>query len=88
MAQTASSMLFHFAVASDTHTIDDYYEKGTENGVEDNESILRTTEHLLAARTLINSLQPKIEKVFVDCSSIFGCTWRVQTKSPLESYFS
>jgi hypothetical protein len=41
-------MLFHFAVASDTHTIDDYYEKGTENGVEDNESILRTTEHLVA----------------------------------------
>jgi hypothetical protein len=69
VAQAASPSLFHFAVVSDTHIIDDYYKKGSENGVEDNESILRTTERLISARTVINSLHPKIEKVFVpgDC---------------------
>jgi len=69
VAQAASSTLFHFAVVSDTHIIDEFYQKDTENGIEDNESILRTTERLVAARTLINSLQPKIERVFVpgDC---------------------
>lgn len=69
VAYAASPTLFHFAVVSDTHIIDELYQKGTENGVEDNESILRTTERLVAARTLINSLQPKIEKVFIpgDC---------------------
>jgi len=69
VAQAASPSVFHFAVVSDTHIIDEFYQKGSENGVEDNESILRTTERLIAARTLINSLNPKIERVFVpgDC---------------------
>jgi hypothetical protein len=69
VAQATSPTLFHFAVVSDTHIIDEFYQKGTENGVEDNESILHTTDRLLSARTLINSLQPKIERVFVpgDC---------------------
>ena len=69
VAQAASPTLFHFAVVSDTHIIDEFYQKGTENGVEDNESILHTTERLVSARSLINSLNPKIERVFVpgDC---------------------
>jgi hypothetical protein len=69
VAQAASPTRFHFAVVSDTHIIDEFYQKGSENGVEDNESILLTTPRLISARTLINSLQPKIEKVFVpgDC---------------------
>ncbi len=69
VAQAASPTRFHFAVVADPHIIDEFYVKGTENGVEDNESIFHTTEHLASARTLINSLQPRIEQVFVtgDC---------------------
>jgi UDP-2,3-diacylglucosamine pyrophosphatase LpxH len=69
MAAPATAERFHFAVVADPHVIDEFYVKGTENGVEDNESILRTTERLTSARTLINSLQPKMEQVFVvgDC---------------------
>ena len=54
---------------ADPHIIDEFYVKGTENGVEDNESILRTAERLASARSLMNSLKPKIEQVFVagDC---------------------
>jgi hypothetical protein len=69
VAQATSPSLFHFAVVSDPHIIDEFYKKGSENGVEDNESILLTTERLVSARTLINSLRPKIEQVFIpgDC---------------------
>ena len=37
----ASPDKFYFALVADTHIIDDFYVKGSENGVEDNESILR-----------------------------------------------
>lgn len=69
VAKAASPSLFHFAVIADPHIIDEFYVKGTENGAEDNESILHTTERLTSARSLINSLRPKIEQVFVagDC---------------------
>jgi len=69
VAQAASPSRFHFAVVADPHIIDEFYVKGSENGVEDNESILHTSERLISARTLINSLHPKIEQVFVagDC---------------------
>jgi hypothetical protein len=69
MAAPTTSDRFHFAVVADPHIIDEFYVKGTENGVEDNESILLTTQRLTSARTLINSLQPKMEQVFVigDC---------------------
>jgi hypothetical protein len=69
MAAPTSADKFHFAVVSDTHIIDEFYKKGSENGVEDNTSILLTSERLIAARTVINALQPKIEQVFVpgDC---------------------
>lgn len=56
---------FYFALIADTHIIDKFYVKGSENGVEDNESILLTTPRLIAARDLINSLHPAIEQVFL-----------------------
>jgi predicted MPP superfamily phosphohydrolase len=56
---------FHVALIADTHIIDSFYVKGSENGVEDNESILHTTERLTIARDMINALQPGIDKVFV-----------------------
>ena len=62
---TASSDKFYFALIADTHIIDDFYVKGSENGVEDNESILVTTPRLVSARDLINSLSPAIEQVFL-----------------------
>ncbi len=62
---TASPDKFYFALVADTHIIDDFYVKGGENGVEDNESILLTTPRLISARDLINSLHPAIEQVFL-----------------------
>jgi predicted MPP superfamily phosphohydrolase len=61
----ASPDKFYFALVADTHIIDDFYVKGSENGVEDNESILLTTPRLTSARDLINSLNPAIEQVFL-----------------------
>jgi hypothetical protein len=55
---------FYFAVIADTHIIDGYY-KGPESNAEDTESIFKTTERLDAARGLINSLTPRMEKVFL-----------------------
>jgi hypothetical protein len=63
--RAASSDKFYFALVADTHIIDDFYVKGSENGVEDNESILVTTPRFTAARDLINSLDPAIEQVFL-----------------------
>src|SRR6201997_4390929 len=62
---TASADKFYFALVADTHIIDEFYVKGSENGVEDNESILLTTPRLISARDLINSLHPAIEQVFL-----------------------
>src|ERR1700733_1100944 len=62
---TASPDKFFFALIADTHIIDDFYVKGSENGVEDNESILLTTPRLISARDLINSLSPAIEQTFL-----------------------
>jgi hypothetical protein len=69
VAQAASPSLFHFAVLADTHIIDDFYQPGSEANAEDNESIMVTAQRLTSARSLINSLNPKIEQVFVagDC---------------------
>ena len=61
----AAAHKFYFAVVADPHIIDDFYVKGSENGVEDNESILVTTPRLISARDLINSLSPAIEQVFL-----------------------
>jgi predicted MPP superfamily phosphohydrolase len=62
---TASPDKFYFALVADCHIIDDFYVKGSENGVEDNESILVTTPRLESARDVINSLTPAIEQVFL-----------------------
>lgn len=62
----ASSQHLHVALLADTHIIDSFYVKGSENGVEDNESILHTTERMSSARGLINSLNhPAIERTFI-----------------------
>jgi hypothetical protein len=61
----ASPDKFYFALVADSHIIDNFYVKGSENGVEDNESILLTTPRLTSARDLINSLNPAIEQVFL-----------------------
>jgi len=63
--RAASPEKFYFALVADTHIIDDFYVKGSENGVEDNESILVTTPRFISARDLINSLNPQIEQVFL-----------------------
>ena len=65
VAAHAGDRHFYIALVADSHIIDDFYVKGSENGVEDNESILVTTPRLIAARDLINSLSPAIEKVFL-----------------------
>lgn len=64
-AAAASPDTFYFALVADTHIIDNFYVKGSENGVEDNESILLTTPRFTSARDLINSLHPAIEQVFL-----------------------
>ncbi|WP_263371660.1 metallophosphoesterase family protein [Granulicella cerasi] len=60
---------FHFAVVSDTHIIDTFYKPGSENGVEDNTTILQANDHLITARTALNKLRfadgSRIEQVFV-----------------------
>jgi hypothetical protein len=59
-----SPRYFYFAVIADTHIIDSYY-KGPENSPEDTESMFHTSERLISARDLINSLDPPIEQVFL-----------------------
>lgn len=63
--RAAPPHVFYIALVADTHIIDDLYKPGSENGVEDNESILVTTPRLISARDLINSLDPPIEQVFL-----------------------
>jgi UDP-2,3-diacylglucosamine pyrophosphatase LpxH len=65
VAPKAGDRRFYIALIADSHIIDDFYVKGSENGVEDNESILVTTPRLTAARDFINSLSPAIEQVFL-----------------------
>jgi hypothetical protein len=60
----ASDRYFYFAVIADSHIIDGFY-RGPENSPEDTESMFHTSERLTAARDLINSLDPPIEKVFL-----------------------
>lgn len=55
---------FYFALIADTHIIDSFY-KGPEGNAEDTDSIFKTSDRLIAARGLINSLHPKMEKVFL-----------------------
>ena len=69
----AAPNTFRFAVIADTHIIDEFYVPGSENGFEDNDSILKTTDRLTAARDTINAAHPidgkQVEQVFLvgDC---------------------
>lgn len=60
----ASPDKFYFAAVADTHIIDDFYH-GHENSELDTSSLQHTAERLISARDLINSLNPKIEQVFL-----------------------
>ncbi len=55
---------FYFAVIADTHIIDDFYH-GQESNAFDTESLQHSAANLTSARTLINSLDPPIEQVFL-----------------------
>jgi hypothetical protein len=55
---------FYFAVVADTHIIDDFYH-GQESNAFDTESLQHSAANLTSARTLINSLDPPIEQVFL-----------------------
>lgn len=65
----ASPDSFYFAMIADTHIIDDFYVKGSENGVEDNTTILQTTDHLTFTRGVINGIKlpdgKKVERTFL-----------------------
>ena len=58
------SSKFYFAIIADTHIIDQYY-KGPESNPEDTDSIFKTTVRLESARAVINSLEPRMERVFL-----------------------
>jgi hypothetical protein len=58
------SSTFYIGVIADSHIIDSYY-KGPESNPEDTESIFKTTERLTAARALLNSLTPALDRVFL-----------------------
>ncbi len=64
VAPAASAEKFYFAVIADTHIIDRFYH-GHENSEEDSISIFHTAERLTSARDLINSLNPRIEQLFL-----------------------
>ena len=55
---------FYFAVIADSHIIDDFYH-GQESNAFDTESLQHSAGNLISARTLINSLDPPIEQVFL-----------------------
>ncbi len=55
---------FYFAIIADSHIIDDFY-TGPEGSLEDTESIFKTTERLTKVRSVLNSVQPKLELTFL-----------------------
>ena len=63
--ETTHDRKLRIALIADTHITDSFYVKGSENGIEDNESILHTAERLTTARDLINSLTPAVDRVFI-----------------------
>jgi hypothetical protein len=68
-AAPAQNKPFHFAIVSDSHVIDPFYKAGSENGFEDNDSILKANDRLIAARNTINKIRfsdgTRIDQVFV-----------------------
>jgi hypothetical protein len=69
LAKTGADKPFHFAVVSDSHVIDKFYKPGSENGFEDNDSILKANDRLITARDAINRIRfadgSKIDQVYV-----------------------
>lgn len=63
-SSNAGSRYFYFAVIADPHIID-YFYHGHESNAEDTESLQHSSANLISARTLINSLDPPIEQVFI-----------------------
>ncbi len=68
-ASASGSGPFHFAVVSDTHVIDRFYVPGSENGFEDNDSILHANERFIKTRDTVNGIRfhdgTRIEQVFL-----------------------
>jgi hypothetical protein len=69
LAKPEADKPFHFAVVSDSHVIDKFYKPGSENGFEDNDSILKANDRLITARDAINKIRfadgSKIDQVYV-----------------------
>jgi len=55
---------FRFAIIADSHIVDPFY-KGPEATPDDTESILRSSERLIAARDFLNGLRPPAEQIFL-----------------------
>lgn len=60
----ADDHLFRIGVVADSHIIDDFY-RGPEGNIEDTQTIFHTAERLTAARAFLNSLTPKLDRVFL-----------------------
>ncbi len=58
-----SSDVFHIGVIADTHIIDDFYKK-PDPAIPD-QSIVKTSDRLAAARDFLNRLKPGLDRVFV-----------------------
>lgn len=58
------SQTFYVGILADTHVIDRFY-RGPESNAEDTESILKSSERLLAARDTLNGLRPALDLVFL-----------------------
>lgn len=73
---------FHVGLIADTHIIDGFY-RGPESNPEDTESILKAEERLTAARSVLNSLTPALELVF-----LVGDYFHDYPSTDLEFYFA
>lgn len=73
---------FHVGVIADTHIIDDFY-RGPEGNAEDTESIFKTEQRLLAARSALNGLTPALDRIF-----LVGDYFHDYPSPDLEFYFT
>jgi hypothetical protein len=64
VSSASADRFFYFAIVADSHIIDSFYH-GQESNALDTESLQHSAANLTSARTLINSLSPKIEQAFV-----------------------
>ena len=73
---------FYVGVIADTHVIDDFY-RGSEGSPEDTESILKTSDRLIAARDTLNALRPALDLVF-----LVGDDFHDYPSTDLDFYFT